>query len=850
MFNTSTTITYRNPLENAVSKIFALFHVLWESGRFNSPDETTQAVLILLSLFKDGIIRTDAVYSDESLDSLKKTLDSLTNGETGRSQYKEILPLFSEQLSKLDKHTYYRFCHALGQIDIGFLRDNFAVVFDEVLYRTAESYGQNSGLSILPVELTRFMIRLSNLSKHARVYNPFAGLASFGVHLNEGQSYLGQELHMKSWALGSLRLLAHDRFGSAEYIHADSISHWPKYAEKYDLIITAPPFGLRLDKERAELNSWDYTTFEQFLLLNAVKSLNEKGVFIGFLPLGFLSSEGPNKELRKKLMNEDLIDMIVSIPGGLLYNTSIPGAIVVINKSKQRPGKTRFVLADTFVVKGEGKSKCLDDAALIRLIQGNGVNEDALRSVDNAQLQASDYNLSVARYFQQAIQADKNERLVKLKDILHEVRSQRGNLPETGKLVRVRDLKEDKVDFSLNVSAIENVALRRGGIRQINKKCLLLATRWRSLKPTIFVFEDTPVYVPQDVLAFKVDESVVEYGYVINELHADYVLEQLEAYRIGSAVPYLRKDDLLEVVVKLPSLSEQKAKVKGIFELSRKLRILQEENNSLALGVSSKLFESVSTIKHSLGKPLLNIGSSLRNIESALSRLSPEWQKTRLNERYDLTIKDTIDSIFGNLELIHSIIDKNESVLDVSNYELDEMEFLEFIGRYVNNVKAAEKKNVTTNLSINPDFQSRFNNKAFIRGDAKLLEVGLNAIVENANRHAFTDTSRKYKLEFVVSVVDAPVLKSQAADLNSKRNTYIKVEVANNGISFPANYTLEKLIRKNSFAGETGNTGQGGFDLNEIIKYHNHGVSTLELITDDFTTEFTTKYSFLIPLNA
>ncbi|MFN9110211.1 MAG: class I SAM-dependent DNA methyltransferase, partial [Bacteroidota bacterium] len=321
MFNTSTTITYRNPLENAVSKIFALFHVLWESGRFNSPDETTQAVLILLSLFKDGIIRTDAVYSDESLDSLKKTLDSLTNGETGRSQYKEILPLFSEQLSKLDKHTYYRFCHALGQIDIGFLRDNFAVVFDEVLYRTAESYGQNSGLSILPVELTRFMIRLSNLSKHARVYNPFAGLASFGVHLNEGQSYLGQELHMKSWALGSLRLLAHDRFGSAEYIHADSISHWPKYAEKYDLIITAPPFGLRLDKERAELNSWDYTTFEQFLLLNAVKSLNEKGVFIGFLPLGFLSSEGPNKELRKKLMNEDLIDMIVSIPGGLLYNT-------------------------------------------------------------------------------------------------------------------------------------------------------------------------------------------------------------------------------------------------------------------------------------------------------------------------------------------------------------------------------------------------------------------------------------------------------------------------------------------------------------------------------------------------
>jgi type I restriction enzyme M protein len=99
-----------------------------------------------------------------------------------------------------------------------------------------------------------------------------------------------------------------------------------------------------------------------------------------------------------------------------------------------------------------------------------------------------------------------------------------------------------------------------------------------------------------------------------------------------------------------------------------------------------------------------------------------------------------------------------------------------------------------------------------------------------------------------VSLFVAPSVKDKSNDAASRFDTFIKVEVANNGKPFPANYSIEKFTRKNSFAGETGNTGQGGFDLNEIIKYHNEGKSTLELIIDDFNTEFTTTYSFLIPL--
>ena len=177
--------------------------------------------------------------------------------------------------------------------------------------------------------------------------------------------------------------------------------------------------------------------------------------------------------------------------------------------------------------------------------------------------------------------------------------------------------------------------------------------------------------------------------------------------------------------------------------------MLQEERNALAHGVSSKLYESVSTIKHSLGKPLMNIGSSLRNIENALSKLNADWERAKLNERYDLTIKDTFDSIYSNLELIHSMLRNNESVLDVSNYELTEIDFLVFIKGYVNSIKSAERLNVSTKLDIHPDIKIQLKNKVLIQANAELLEIGLNAIVENANMHAFTDDSKKYKLEFL-----------------------------------------------------------------------------------------------------
>ncbi len=517
--------------------------------------------------------------------------------------------------------------------------------------------------------------------------------------------------------------------------------------------------------------------------------------------------------------------------------------VLVIDKDKRRPGKVRFIDAKSFINSKSPREKVLNDYDLNDVIQGNNQNSDVVRIIDNHLIKEFDYNLNVPRYFQKHIEG------VKLRDILEYYRGTTDDIPDVGKLIRIRDLKDDKVDFKLNVANVEETEFRRPSLRLIKESCLLLATRWKTLKPTLFEFSNTPIFLSAEILSFKVNKEIADTAYIINELHSDYVQEQLESYRLGAAIPMIRRDDLLEVVIKLPSLVEQRAKVQGIVELSDKIKLLQRERNDLAHGVGNKLYESVSTLKHSLGKPLLNIGSSLRNIEKALSRLNADWEQLKLNERYDITIKDSFESVYSNLDFIHSVLKNNETTLVVTNYKLEEIEFLNFIKGYVKRIKSAENSYVNTILDIHPDIKTQLNNNVSLKANTELLEIALNAIVENANMHAFTDQSKKYKLEFRVSLYVAPSKKTELNEIVGRFNTYIKLEVANNGKPFPKNYTLEKLTRKNSVAGETGNTGQGGYDLNDIIKYHNDGKSTLELITDDFTTEFTTIYSFLIPLN-
>lgn len=806
-----------NPIGAIETKIWSMFDILRTNG---IGLDQSHIVLLLLSLYKDNLISKDFIFNNEF--RLENELSEI-NSESEREKlklYQSIIPSFASVLISIKDHGFKQIINTIYEIDRKVLSENFPEIFDAFLYRIAQSQGRYGGEFMQPVELTRFISGLADLKKKAKVFNPFAGLASFGLYLDQGQDYFGQELNQKTWALGALRIMAYERPGTSKYVCDDSILHWPAPTEKYDLIIANPPLGMRLGYQYIGVDP-SIRTIEHFLLEKGVHSLKAKGKLIALLPQGFLFRGMNEERLREYLVNEDLIDTIISLPGGLLLNTGIQLVIIVLNKDKKTPGKVCFIDAKKFVETKSSREKVLNDYRLNSIIHGNKKDEEAVQIVSNELIRTLGYNLNVPRYFQKKIEG------VKLGDILEFIRGKRGNLPKTGKLIGVRDLKEDKVDFKLDVQVVENTKLRRPDIHQIAESCLLLAMRWRTLKPTLFEYKGDPIFRSHDILSFKVNEKIADKAYLISELHADYVKEQVESYRLGESVmSFIRTEDLLEVIVKLPSLEEQRAKVQGIYEISDKIKSLQEEKNSLAHSKSIKQYNEFASLKHTLGRPRQNILGWSKNMIRFFDSQRHEIEKldSEFKDFYDKGIIEALEEIRSDINFITDVLEKGENGFVLEEYEKQIIPLTE-INRIINELSSNVFNFKIRNLLIKGEKLK----ERGILGNKTLFRTLLDNLLTNANKYGFE--KKKAGNEVVIELTEVEEV--------------LIVEVRNNGKHFPKNFDREKFITKYSTANSSSGSGLGGYDIHRIASDFKNPDWELALNDDPF---YPVKFKFKFPI--
>lgn len=804
------------PVKAIEQKIMRMFDIL----RGNSIGlDDYHIILLFLSLYKDDQISKEFLFGERHI-ILKETrvLPGKSSKKT-ENDYSKIIERFNSSLSNIRKRGFKELIDALFQIDKAILKENFSKIFDFTLYRITQSQGRLGGEFIQPIEITRFICALANLPENSKVFNPFAGLASFSVFLDQVQDYFGQEVNQKTWALGALRIMAYERPGTSHYVCDDSILHWPKEDDKFDLVVANPPYGMRLNQQYREVEP-DIRTIEQFLIEKGVNSLNNKGKLIALLPQGFLFRGMHEKRLREQLIEEDLIDTIISLPGGLLKNTGIPLIVLVIDKDKKLPGKVRFIDAKKFVESKNSKEKVLNDYGLNSVVHENYNDSEVVRIIDVRQIREFDYNLNVPRYFQKHIEG------VKLKDIVEFVRGSRRYIPDKGMMIRIRNLKDDKLDFKLDLSQVEEIDFRRPNLRMIDESCLILATRWKTLKPTFFEFSGEAIFLNPDILSFKINEQLVDTAYLINELHADYVEEQLASYRQGTTIPMIRRDDLLEVVIKLPSLEEQRAKVQGIVELSEKISILQQERNALAHGKEVRQFNEFASLKHTLGRPRQNILDWTDNLLHFLSD-KPEGFDA-LNQSfldfYETDILTVLQEIKRDVNFMTEVLEKGENGFVVEEYDKSIISLAD-INNLINKISSnGFNFKIKKLLLIGEKLKKRG-----IQGNKILLKTLIDNLLTNANKYGFPQKATGNEVVFELKEID----------------DFLSIEVRNNGNPFPRNFDRDKFITKYSTADSKSGSGLGGYDIHRIATEFNNPGWELHLNEDPI---YPAKFRFQFPI--
>ena len=349
--------------------------------------------------------------------------------------------------------------------------------------------------------------------------------------------------------------------------------------------------------------------FENFAIEKGLDDLKNDGKLVILVSESFLFSSGQIANLRYHLIEQDLIESVISFPNGILHHTAIKTSVLVINKAKKNKGFINFIIADDFVINGVNKSKTLKDLDFVETIS-KGKESSFLKKISIEEVKSHDRVLDCQRYFLENFDG------VKLNEFVTRIRGQRFNSCENGKWVKIKDLKDDNHNFYLDIDKIEEIPFIRQ-VSKIEESCILISKIGRTLKPTFFEFGGESIYINDDILALRVDKKIALPIFVVMEFYKDYVVEQANSFRKGAVIPFLKVSDILSIKFDLPNLFEQQKQLDYFIDLTSKLYDLEQQRDNLKSGIKKNQFDEFASLKHSLGAPRQNI---LSNSKTLISR--------------------------------------------------------------------------------------------------------------------------------------------------------------------------------------------------------------------------------------
>ena len=216
--------------------------------------------------------------------------------------------------------------------------------------------GKKAGEFYTPPEVSQLLARLVDPQPGDRICDSACGSGSLLIKCGQQVgskdfSLYGQENNGSTWALAKMNMFLHG-MDNARIEWGDTIRN-PKLLEddrlmKFEVVVANPPFSL--DKWGQDEASGDkYRRFHRGIppkskgdyafISHMVETITETSGRMGVIvPHGVLFRGSTEGAIRRKLIEENLLDAVIGLPANLFYGTGIPAAILIFKKHK--PDKT------------------------------------------------------------------------------------------------------------------------------------------------------------------------------------------------------------------------------------------------------------------------------------------------------------------------------------------------------------------------------------------------------------------------------------------------------------------------------------------------------------------------------
>ena len=239
-------------------------------------------------------------------------------------------------------------------------KDLLGRTYEYCLRNFAAQEGKNAGQFYTPSCVVRTIVEILQ-PFNGRVYDPCCGAGGMFVQSadfvknHQGNinniSVYGQESNPTTWKMAKMNLAIRGIDGNLGEIPEDTFLNDQHPTMRADYVMANPPFNLTpwgADKLKED-QRWKFgmppaSNANFAWIQHMIWHLAPNGKMGMVLANGSLSSQsGGEGEIRKNIIEEDLVECIIALPTQLFYTTQIPVSLWFISKKKKQPGKTLFI---------------------------------------------------------------------------------------------------------------------------------------------------------------------------------------------------------------------------------------------------------------------------------------------------------------------------------------------------------------------------------------------------------------------------------------------------------------------------------------------------------------------------
>jgi type I restriction enzyme M protein len=302
--------------------------------------------------------------------------------------------------------------------------DLLGSAYEYLIKMFADSAGKKGGEFYTPIEVVRLLVALLRARAGMKILDPTCGSGGMLIGIRNyletrGENpanlqLFGQEMNLSTWAICKLNMFLHGVF-SADIRKGDTLTD-PQHVINgvlmlFDRVIANPPFSLKnWGRESAEHDGYGRYRYgippkdagDLAFVQHMIASLNQEGVMGVVVPHGVLFRGGQEGEIRKGILEDDLIEAVIGLPSGLFYGTGIPAALLIINKSKtpERKGKVLFINAELDYQEGKNQNILRDQdiEKIVGCFDAYNEIKRFSRVVPIEEIRENDHNLNIRRY--------------------------------------------------------------------------------------------------------------------------------------------------------------------------------------------------------------------------------------------------------------------------------------------------------------------------------------------------------------------------------------------------------------------------------------------------------------------